>query len=297
MYRVVVTKQFTKCMRDLTKKGKKGKDAMLKAKAAQAEAAGDGEITVVQHTSHGESRLPNVEKYNLGDGYRLVVQLVDPTVKQRAFLFVGDHEDADAWLDNHKDYRWVMRAGDSTLEFVQVSESTRPITVIPEIDIESPESLVDLPLLRDVTDAEWLGTKFSTEAVSYLKNVSGSTWEQDPNGVLEYIEKLDGIEPALVAYDLLIHAHKREWSELHKRLEVASGESNVVEGAGAGAAMVAPVNSEQFVTWEDVSGLPPDADWAEWMLFLHPEQKDLCKGNSAELPGFEVFPEAEKRVS
>ena len=70
-YRVVATKQFSKCIRELMKKGKKGKDAMLKARAAQAEAAEQGIITILSHTKWGESRLSNVEKYDLGDGYRL----------------------------------------------------------------------------------------------------------------------------------------------------------------------------------------------------------------------------------
>jgi len=41
--------------------------------------------------------------------------------------------------------------------------------------------------------------------------------------------------------------------------------------------MVSPVNSEKFITWDDSKELPPDKDWADWMLFLHPEQKKLVK--------------------
>jgi len=276
MSRVVATKTFNKCLRDLTRKGKKGKDAMVKAQAAQAQAATQGEISLVQHTKHGETRLPNVEKYDLGDGYRLVVQLVDPAAKQRAFLFVGDHEDAETWLDNHKNYRWVMRDDDATLEFVQVSDESDTTVVVPKVDVDSPDSLLDLPLLRDIKDKQWSSTRLSTDAVLYLKNVSGSTWEQDPTGIIEHLESLDGTDNALLALDLLTHAHSREWAELHRRLELESGQSKVVEDDRAGAAMVAPINSEQFVTWEEISSLPPGADWAEWMLFLHPEQKDLA---------------------
>ena len=165
MCRVVATKSFNRCIRDLTKKGKKGKDAMVKAQAAEAQAATQGEISLVQHTKHGETRLPNVEKYDLGDGYRLVVQLVDPAAKRRTFLFVGDHEDAETWLNNHKNYRWVMRDDDATLEFVQVSDDSDTTVVVPNVDVESPESLLDLPLLRDITDPQWSSTKFSTDAV------------------------------------------------------------------------------------------------------------------------------------
>ena len=297
MYRVVATKQFAKCIRDLTKKGKKGKDAMLKARAAQAEAAENGEITVVPRTKHGETRLENAEKYDLGDGYRLVVQLVVPATRQRAFLFVGDHSDEEIWLENHKNYRWVMRDGDSTLEFVQVSEPTESLTRAPVWDTESPESFLELPLLGDITEQQWSSTGFSTIAVAYLKGVTKGKWQEDPTGVLNHVESLAGMELAVLALDLLELAHKREWSELLKRLEVAASQSHIVEPGRAAVAMTAPVNSEQFVTWEDLSSLPPDGDWADWMLFLHPEQKDSLRRSSMDLLACVASPGVEKPAS
>jgi superfamily I DNA/RNA helicase len=277
MYRVVSTKTYAKCIRDLTKKGKKGKDAMIKARAAQAEAAEQGAIRVVRPTEHGESRLPNVEKYDLGDGYRLVVQLVDASAQRRAFLFVGDHEDADRWLDNHKNYRWVRRESDNTLEFVQVSDPREPATVLPDIDVESPDSLLEIALLRDVTNDEWTSTAYPPAAIDYLKGITASDWQQDASGVALHIESLSDTEQAVFAIDILEHAHRREWDEMHRRLELSEGSSAVVEGRDAAEAMVAPANSEQFVTWEDTADLPGDTDWADWMLFLHPEQKKFVE--------------------
>ncbi|WP_214516314.1 hypothetical protein, partial [Aliivibrio fischeri] len=87
------TKALNKCFRDLKKCGKKGKDAITKTRAAQSEAATEGEIQSLKRTNHGESRLTNAEKYDLGNGYRLVVQLVDGVSKTRAFIFAGSHDD------------------------------------------------------------------------------------------------------------------------------------------------------------------------------------------------------------
>lgn len=275
-YRVVGTKQFSKCIRELVKKGKKGKDAKLKALAAQAEAAVQGAITILPHTKWGESRLSNVEKYDLGDGYRLVVQLIDTGKKHRAFLFVGDHEDADAWLENHKNYQWVRNEGDSTLEFVQVSFAGAPTTVVPDVDTESPEALLELPLLRDIAEPEWSQVRAPAAVTEYLKSITGEDWEQDPNGIADHVATLSDMEWASFAIDALHHAHKREWDALNRRFEVAAGESKVVDGAEAADAMVDPANSENFVTWDDIEGIPEGADWADWMLFLHPEQKDLA---------------------
>jgi hypothetical protein len=126
MSSVAFTKEFNKCLRDLLRGGKKGKDAVQRARAAQAEAAAGGAINTLQRTHHGESRFPNAEKYDLGDGYRLVVQLVDGRQNVRAFLFAGDHEDAERWLENHRDYVWVRKSTDGSLEFVQVSKPSEP---------------------------------------------------------------------------------------------------------------------------------------------------------------------------
>ena len=276
MYRVVATTQFSKCLRELIKKGKKGKDAIVKSRAAQAEAASEGTITL-KRTNNGETRLPNIEKYDLGDAYRLVVQVVDPAQQLRAFLFVGDHDDTEKWLEAHRGYKWVRRDGDSTLDFVKVTSEEDAFAVVPDIDAETPEALLTLPLLRDVTAQEWAASKAPAAVVEYLMAVTGIAWEQDPNGIADHVQDLSDTEWAVFALDVLQHAHKREWRELHRRFEIPTGASQVVEGADAAEAMLDPQNSETFVTWDDVSDLAPNLAWADWMLFLHPEQKKLAK--------------------
>jgi superfamily I DNA/RNA helicase len=274
MPKSISTKQFTKCLRDLTKKGKKGKDALMKARAAQAEWANEGAIQSLKLTNHGESRLPNAEKFDLGDGYRLVTQLVAPD--GRAFLYVGDHEDADRWLDNHRDYKWVKNDSDQTLDFVQISDSRMAVAVVPDVDLESPESLLGLPLLRDVTEEEWSISNVPPNAVIYLKTVTAEAWEQDPTGVVEHVARLADADAATLAIDLLTHAHQREWDQMHRRIGLASGQAVVVDGKTAIDAMLSTANSEQFVTWDDLESIPESADWADWMLFLHPEQKEFA---------------------
>jgi superfamily I DNA/RNA helicase len=275
MPRVVATTQFAKCLRELLKKGREGKAAIEKSRAAMAEAATDGKISL-RRTNHGETRFPNAEKYELVARYRLVVQLLDPAQKHRAFLFAGDHDDADAWLERHKDYKWVHRKGDDTIEFTKISFPGAVPNVVPDIDAETPESLLTLPLLRDVSEAEWKASHAPSTVVDYLKSVSGELWESDPNGIADHVQALADMDWAIFALDVLDLAHKREWRELHRRFEVVAGTSTVVEGAQAAAAMVLPANSETFVTWEDVDSLPEDLSWADFLLFLHQEQKLLA---------------------
>ena len=277
MPRAVSTPQFTKCLRALGRKGKIGKNAKMKALAAKGEADESGQITVVKTTNHGESRIPNVEKFDLGAAYRLVVQLVDSKEQIRAFLFAGDHDDTERWLDNHRNYKWVRR-DDNTLDFVKCSDPGDPIVIAPIVDDESPESLLEMPLLRDLDDDDWTSSKLNSVAVEYLKGVSTDLWEQDASGVIAHVSSVSNDDDALFVSDLLEHAHKREWQSMRTRLSLRSGESEIVTDEAAAAAMLDDGNSEKFVTWDDTKFLEnvEDSNWADWMLFMHPEQKKFA---------------------
>jgi hypothetical protein len=85
-FKVIYTKFFNGCLRTLQQQGQR--KSVQAVRAAITEAGINGEITLPR-TKHGESRIPDVEKYDLPDAFRIVVQLVDGIVKTRAFLFCG----------------------------------------------------------------------------------------------------------------------------------------------------------------------------------------------------------------
>lgn len=275
MYKVVQTKTLNKCFRDLIKCGKKGKDVITKTRAAQSEAATEGEIRSLKRTNHGETRLANIEKYDLGDGYRLVIQLVDGLNKTRAFLFAGNHDDTEDWLDSHKDYCWVKSDKDNTLDFVQVTEKKPENTKIVSMDLDSSEVLRELPLLRHISDDEWGALGFTSALKEYCLSITSDDWECDPNGILDYIESSSETETAILVDDLFSHSHKLELQEMHKRISLYSGTAVITDGRDFESAVSNPSNSEIFVTWDEVAELPEDSSWADWLLFLHPEQREL----------------------
>lgn len=275
MFKVVQTKALNKCFRDLNKCGKKGKDAITKTRAAQSEAATEGEIQSLKRTNHGETRLANAEKYDLGDGYRLVVQLVDGVRKIRAFLFAGSHDDTENWLDNHKDYQWVKSDKDNTLDFIQVTENAPEKTKIVSMDLNSTESLRSLPLLRHIIDEEWVRLGLTTSLKDYCLSITADDWECDPNGILEHIENSSETNIAILIDDLLSHSHRFELQEMHKRISLYSGSASITDGKDFELAVNSPSNSEIFVTWDEVAKLPDDSSWSDWLLFLHPEQREI----------------------
>ena len=275
MFKVVQTKSLNKCFRKLSRFGKKGKDATIKVRAAQSEAATEGYITTLHRTYHGETRLDNVEKYDLGGGYRLVVQLVEEDLKTRAFLFVGDHADTQEWLDNHKDYKWVRGNKDHALDFIQISEKEPKSIKIISPDFDTADALRELPLLRHLKDSDWDVLGITGGLKEYLISINSESWECDPNSILDYIENYNDVESAVLFDDLFTHAHKSELKELFKRVKLEVGEASITEGSDLALTMGEPQNSEVFVTWEEIDKLPEDSSWADWLLFLHPEQKEI----------------------
>lgn len=275
-FKVIYTKSFNTNLRGLLQQGHK--KVVDRTRAALAEAAMSGEIKSLSRTKHGENRLPNVEKYDLSDGYRLIVQLVDGAKKTRAFLFAGSHDDADRWLDHHKDYRWVRSDTDGTLDFVRVTTVVPAHVPSDRMDLESHESLLALPLLRVLSEAEWTRLALPAAAQVFAASLSASDYERDAEGILARLEELADWQAGALVIDLLHHAHNREWSELHRRIAVLQGEATPVEGAQAAVAMSSAQNSESFVTFddEDTKSFFETSTLADWMLFLHPEQKRVA---------------------
>lgn len=73
-----------------------------KVNTALAEAQQTGEIRSLPRTRHGEERMRGIEKFDLGEGYRLVVQVRDSSIGHRVFQFVGTHDETEAWLDSRR---------------------------------------------------------------------------------------------------------------------------------------------------------------------------------------------------
>ena len=277
-FKVVYTKAFNGFLRSLQQQG--NKRVVQAVRAAISEAGMNGEISVPR-TKHGESRLPNVEKYDLPDAFRLVVQLVDGSEKTRAFLFVGSHADAERWLDNHRNYRWVKSKTDGMLDFVQVTE-TKEQRYVPadRVDLESPEELLSLPLLRVLSPDEWTALALPDRAASFCSAICGNDYERDAEGILTRLDELVGWEKAGLVIDLLAHAHAGEWAEVHRRVGLVAGEATVAAAPEIASAMLSIDNSESFVVFDDPHDL--DAFFAEhsladWMLFLHPEQRKVAE--------------------
>ena len=203
-YKVVYTKPFNGCLRGLLQHGQK--KVVQAVRAAISEAGMTGEIRSLPRTKHGETRIQDVEKYDLADGHRLVIQLVDGKDKVRAFLFVGSHDETERWLDGHRNYRWIKNRNDGTLDFVQVSELQRHVPS-DRMDLESPEDILALPLLRVLSSDEWCRLELAGEAQAFASNITENEYERDAEGILTRLDEVSGYEKASLVFDPVSYTH------------------------------------------------------------------------------------------
>lgn len=278
MYQVSYTREFNGYRRDLKRAGHKQATAAINA--AILEAYTDGQITGIPRTHHGESRLPSAEKYDLGNGFRLVVQLVDGKTKARAFLFAGSHDETERWLDNHRHHRWVQSKADGTLSFVQVTYEP-PLQPPPDrADLDATDAYLAEPLLRDITEAEWVALGYPPAAIAHARAVTGHHYEHDADSLLARMDALAGYEKASLFFDLLHHASNKEWRALQGRLALARGQACEVDAAPLAAAMATAVNADEIITFEDegeLNAVLASGAIADWMLFLPTQQRKVVE--------------------
>ncbi|WP_295841947.1 3'-5' exonuclease [uncultured Xanthomonas sp.] len=277
-YKVILFKPFHSAIHKLMGLGHK--KIVQAVRAAMSEASTDGTISLPR-TKHGETRLPNIEKYDLPEGFRLVVQLIDGVAKTRVFLYVGTHDDAQRWLDTHKNYRWVQGRNDRALDFVLVSPPQEtPHIPVDMLNFELSQEDRTKPLLYRLSSDDWKSLSLPSEAVSLIEKINSDAFEMDADSVLENLTKVTSYEKASLIFDLMWHAHMNEWTQLRHRLSLTKNEAVVVQDKEAAVEMQARENSEAFITFDD-TGLWDElfnrGTLAEWMLYLHPEQKQVVE--------------------
>ena len=271
------TKSFNGNLRTVIKDNRKAGQA---TRAAMTEAGTEGKITLPR-TKHGESRLPNIEKYDLNDAYRLVVQLVDGIKKTRAFLFVGNHDDAEHWLDSHKNYKWIHDKNDGTLQFTlaTMKEDERHIPS-DRLNLDLPEEAMNTPILSILDDCDWKKIGITEKNRDVALKVTGEDFERDADGILEKLDSTFGYDKATILFDLMYLAHSQEWEEFKQRRAILHEESCVLSEEEVAKVFSDAESNDSIITFDDKNLLNDFLSMdnlADWMLFLHPEQKIICE--------------------
>lgn len=259
----------------LFKKGGPYKNAADKIFAIRQKAF-DGldfkDVFSVAMTHNGETRIPYCIKYDLPGRARLVTMVNNGICM---FLYSGDHEAVDAWLDKNKNIDFISkRQGDSqVIEPVFVSPSATPQNVIRTgHDLAAPEELLTLIPKRY---QEKLLEGLPEETISVISRIDVMATDDE---VLQAVSSIAEKTKQVAVLDVLLKLREGDANGAKNRVDLYVGE--VKQLAELTKEETTEIQSGERVI--KVSDVDPDlfehfvktASYQKWMLYLHPSQRD-----------------------
>lgn len=227
-----------------------------------------------QTTDHGETRIKNCVKYDLGNGYRLVtIQQADVIV----FVYIGDHDSTQQWLDRHRGLVPVVDRRTWKVEFT-IPNASQPWQLAPQTAV----SLINTPFLSQVEGIDWKVVIKSAATRSFLLRFDK---ESDNQELLDILEELKKVQPHEAELCLVVINYLRggqcesAQAAVDLFLGVALETTDVVPLTGE--MLRAEANQGRFVVIndlndEEVARLHDPLRFREWMVFLHPGQRRVA---------------------
>ncbi len=224
-------------------------------------------------TKHGETRIPHAVKYDLHGHYRLV------TIEHenaRLLICVGSHDDVDRWLDTNRGAQFVVNKR-GQVEFTRV-ESTSPNLeeledAIPEARLLSGPVLTQLPTqaLESLGLSETLRLFFD-HLITFERLIENeSLWQ------VIHAQAYANDSQRSATLDVIDHLRHGRLPQAIARIQAYAGEATA-EPAKVVAALEAGMASDNVanltaLTDEDFEHRFRNSSYAEWLLFLHPDQQ------------------------
>jgi superfamily I DNA/RNA helicase len=222
-----------------------------------------------------ETRIPKCTKYELLDGYRLVLQRGDSGATMVA-LAVGTHDHVSSFLDGHKGYVFDEKTGQ--LRELRLGTATETaVEMVPSAELQSEQAIPDQPyppLFADFTDEMLRRVGIPDTDVAAVRRL------RDPND-LECMTLLHALaDTAPKAADALLAFATGNSATRAIVLDLAAGSVQLTEEFPEAALNSLPAGSEEFLTFGDPADLQDVLDRGtleQWQLFLHPDQRSLVE--------------------
>lgn len=226
-------------------------------------------------TNHGETRIENAVKYDLGDGWRLVTQQTEKTC---LFLFVGDHEDVDRWLNNQKgmkpavkDLRAVLvpGLGGDVIHANQIRAEHHDKPLVERLDTEAMDHVLDglsRSIARKLEALDARSTTYELEALL-------------PDIPVEKTELIHSV------FNLLL-AGNYDGAQAH--VDLSMGRIGLLEDVSDVEMLEVEdgedirrlrLGSAEYESW--LGAFEKRSSWQEWFLYLHPEQEKVVNADYA----------------
>lgn len=223
-----------------------------------------------------ESRLPNCVKYELQDGYRIVLQKADGSEEVLIALAIGKHDHVDSFLEGHKGWVFDPQKGQlRELRLATIDESS--VEIVPSAGLVDEAARVEEPISP-------LYGAFSDEMLEHLgvpKDLVASLRTlADPNGIdcMSVLQHLADVAPQ--ASDMLLAFATGDCSTRLAVEGMARGELTFLGQLSLDQESAVESSSEEFLVFNDPLHLQHVLERGtleQWQLFLHPDQRNLVE--------------------
>lgn len=273
-------KDFHASLQNLTSKGGKFQKAAttvfsIMGKLSSGPVKSVDEVFAgVTLTNHGEARIAHCRKYDLTGYARLVTTFSNGICM---FLFAGDHDTTDKWIEANRGLDFIAAEVNDYREFKPVYTFNRtpgksePITR-PTDWLQSEPSLELLPIKRRQKLLEGL-PESAHEKLSCIYSYT----EEDE--ILSALEQVPNQSQVNAIIDVMLSLRSGDRVAAQNRVDLYTGEAKLIsklteaeiQSIGSGeiairTSDVDPVLFEHFIR---------TASFKDWMLYLHPLQRDI----------------------
>ncbi len=225
-------------------------------------------------TNHGESRIAHCRKYDLTGYARLVTAFSNGVCM---FLFAGDHDTTDKWLDANRGLDFIAHEvnGHQEIRQVFISDQThgKKGIIASSTDWLQSEPLLELlPLVR----RQKLLDGLPEDVLTTLSSIYSYTEEDDILGALERVPNQTQAD-TIIDVMLLLRSGNRVAA--HNRVDLYIDHAKPVSELSQ-AEVQSIVSSETAVLTSDVDPVLFEhfvrtASFKDWMLYLHPTQRAI----------------------
>lgn len=220
-------------------------------------------------TNHGESRIKNAIKYDLNGFCRLITIQKD---QHCLIKFLGDHDQCDKWLNVNKGLN-IGIDENGELKDVYISEKIDD----PDLRIHEESDYSEGLLYKKLGNyyCDFIFKDMPSKLIKIFQEFD-STIEDDE--IIETCELVkDGM--AELIFDVFLALRAGEVDEAKNRIKYYQDEIKLIDQAGA-EKLEGVKSNDQYLRFDDMEAddlkiLMDNKSWHEWMLFMHPAQKEI----------------------
>jgi hypothetical protein len=222
-------------------------------------------------TNHGESRIPHCIKYDLTKFSRLVTVVNNGIC---LFLFCGDHDTVDRWLERNKGLDFVARQSGEALVLQKTRASDPALGPEGRINAEPDLSTGALLELLPARYVDRITAGLSSDVLADLRRIESISSDDEIQNVALLCGDAARQNTVL---DVLLSLKSGDVVNAKVRIDTWTGNATpVVELQDQQVSQIQ--SSESTVLIEDVDPVlfqhfVQTASFEQWMLYLHPSQR------------------------